>query len=90
MNKEQAIIAMNHGHKVRHSYFTNDEWMRCEESTYVFEDGIDCDPSMFWLDRRGPGWEVGWSLVGVDLSNSPDRMVVWPNAESDQAADDEE
>lgn len=28
-------------------------------------------------------------IIGVDLASGPDRMVIWPNAEADLAAEDE-
>ena len=30
-----------------------------------------------------------YPIIGVDLANGPDRMVIWPNAEADRAAEDE-
>lgn len=41
MTKEEAIRAMSEGKKVRHRYFSKDEWVTINSSgLYEFEDGI--------------------------------------------------
>lgn len=40
MTKEEAIRAMSEGKKVRHRYFSKDEWVTINSSgLYEFEDG---------------------------------------------------
>lgn len=62
MTKDEAIEAMKRGEKVTHEYFCSNEWMTIKDGQMVFEDGIYCDPKYFWLDRRGEGWQQGYSL----------------------------
>lgn len=64
MTKEEAIRAMSEGKKVRHRYFSKDEWVTINSSElYEFEDGIKVDSSLFWMDRQDSYWNDGWSLV---------------------------
>ena len=64
MTKEEAIKAMSEGKKVRHMYFSPDEWVTMNlNGLYVFEDGVIADPSLFWLDRQESYWNEGWGLV---------------------------
>lgn len=64
MTKTEAIQAMNKGFKVRHKWFSKDEWMICEGLLYRFEDGCLCTPSEFWYARNGEYWQTGWEVVG--------------------------
>lgn len=51
MTKEEAIRAMSEGKKVRHRYFSKDEWVTINSSgLYEFEDGIKVDSSLFWME----------------------------------------
>lgn len=64
MTKEEAIRAMSEGKKVRHRYFSKDEWVTINSSVlYEFEDGVKVGPSLFWMDRQDSYWNDGWSLV---------------------------
>lgn len=64
MTKEEAIRAMSKGKKIRHRYFSKDEWVTINSSgLYEFEDGVKVDPSLFWMDRQDSYWNDGWSLV---------------------------
>lgn len=52
---EEAIRAMSEGKKVRHRYFSKDEWVTVNSSgLYEFEDGVKVDSSLFWMDRQIP------------------------------------
>jgi len=64
MTKEEAIRAMFKGKKVRHRYFSKDEWVTINSSElYEFKDGIKVDSSLFWMDRQDSYWNDGRSLV---------------------------
>lgn len=66
MTKHEAIIAMMEGKKVRHRFFSSDEWMtKTEDGMYLFEDGVKCTPSMFWMDRIGKEWNSGWEIFNA-------------------------
>lgn len=65
MTKQEAIQAMQDGKKVRHEYFSDDEFIFmiddeiCDERGFQMRAGnID-----FWTDRKGEQWENGWSIV---------------------------
>lgn len=55
MTKEEAIRAMSEGKKVRHRYFSKDEWVTINSSG-LYEDGIKVDSSLFWMDRQDSYW----------------------------------
>jgi len=61
MNKLEAISAMMQGKKMTHCYFSYDEWVTIRGGHFVFEDGVQCSPALFWHDRTIPGWLNGWS-----------------------------
>lgn len=64
MTKTEAIQAMKSGKKVHHRYFTDDEFMiMTKDGDYKFEDGVICDPSMFWKDRNTMDWQEDWEIV---------------------------
>lgn len=65
MTKDEAIQAMEQGHKVTHRYFSADEWMRLAGRLYEFEDGCLCDPDEFWPDRE-EGFDDGWSIYTLE------------------------
>ena len=65
LTKEQAIEAMKAGKKVRHLYFTDDEYMYMPDprvSKYKFEDGHTVSAIEFFKHRTSPGWENDWSI----------------------------
>lgn len=60
MTKQEAIIEMQKGIKVIHTSFTPWEWISLKDGDYLFEDGCTVNPDMFWKDRQGKEWEIGW------------------------------
>lgn len=61
MTKEEAIKAMSEGKKVRHRYFSPEEWVALNpDGTYLFEDGYSVLPELFWYDRQASYWNDGW------------------------------
>lgn len=62
MTKNEAVEAMKRGEKVTHEYFCRGEWMTIQDDKFIFEDGMYCEQRYFWLDRRGKGWEQGYSI----------------------------
>lgn len=64
MTKEEAKQAMKEGHKVKHSGFTDDEWvMQIKDGSYKTEDGYSFPPYEFWRWRTEDYWLKGWSIV---------------------------
>lgn len=51
---------MQKGIKVIHTSFTPWEWISLKDGDYLFEDGCTVNPDMFWKDRQGKEWEIGW------------------------------
>lgn len=63
MNKAEAIEAIEAGKKITHRFFTDTEYvMKGKNGCYVFEDGYEFLPSVFWADRNSSGWDNGWSV----------------------------
>ena len=62
MTKEEAIKAMSEGKKVRHRYFSFDEWMTMKDGMIVLEDGVICPPQEFWQWRTDSRWDDGYEL----------------------------
>ena len=69
MNIAEAKEALRQGKRLRHFYFTPDEWVqgitKIGATYYLFEDGCRCSPSMFWKTRYDGAWDCGWSEVAA-------------------------
>lgn len=63
MTKDEAILSMRNGKKVRHDYFSDGEWITMLGNIIRMEQGQECWSSEFWKYREGTGWETGWSIV---------------------------
>jgi len=63
VTKEEAISAMRDGKKVKHAFFTPDEWVKESGDGYEFEDGCRCEIYEFWLHRIDDSWNNCWSIV---------------------------
>jgi hypothetical protein len=63
MTKQEAIAEMQKGKKVRHQYFSPDEWMTMEDGQIVLEDGVKCSTYEFWRWRTDAFWDNDYSLV---------------------------
>lgn len=46
--------------KIMHTSFSPWEWITLKGGEFLFEDGYTVDPDLFWLDRQGKEWEIGW------------------------------
>lgn len=65
MTKDEAILEMMKGKKVRHRFFTDNEWMMILDKVkniYLFEDGVEISAQMFWMDRRDGMWNTDWEI----------------------------
>jgi len=63
MTKQEAIQAMRDGKKVRHIYFTDDEWIKLTPTgLYEFKDGV-VFPNLLFGEDRDEQWNEGWELV---------------------------
>ena len=63
LTKEEAIFAMNQGKRVRHRFFTKDEWMTMRGGMIHLEDGVVCPPEEFWQWRTAPEWDNGYCIL---------------------------
>ena len=62
MTKQEALDALKNGKRVRHYYFSEDEWVeQLNKNTYIFEDGCHCPVDEFWRFRQE--FEDDWSIV---------------------------
>lgn len=66
MTKEEAIIALGEGNKVRHRYFTYDEYVYVGEGNYLYDECGNVRGEDFWDVRDGIHWSDGWSIVGEE------------------------
>ena len=58
MTREEAIKAMSEGKKVRHKYFSREEWVTMKSNgEYLFEDGYSVSSELFWFDRQDSYWD---------------------------------
>lgn len=72
MNKQEAIRLARKGIKVRHMYFSPEEWMYINPmGEYALEDGVVCDAKEWWTWRQDTMYETGWSVFNPHL-----RLVV--------------
>jgi hypothetical protein len=64
MTKDEAVEAMNKGHKVTHRFMESHEYIeRTPDYLIRTEEGYTCQPSEFWRYRQGEAWETDWSIV---------------------------
>ena len=66
MNKQEAILAMSEGKKVRYKNFFPNEYMSMKDGMMVLEDGVipavTCTPEEFWKYRTDAKWDDGYEL----------------------------
>lgn len=67
MNKQEAILAMKEGKKIRYKNFSSDERIsQLPNGDYLLEDGVipgvTCTPEEFWKYRTDPRWDDGYEL----------------------------
>lgn len=62
MTKSEAIAEMQKGVKITHRYFTKDEWMTIRNNKIVLEDGVICDPPLFWSYRTDSTWDSDYEI----------------------------
>lgn len=66
MNKQEAILAMKEGKKVRCKNFFSNEYMSMKDGMMVLEDGVipgvTCTPEEFWKYRTDSRWDDGYEL----------------------------
>lgn len=64
MSLSEAQELLNQSKKVRHRFFTDNEWMKKISSTYYeFEDGVICLISEFWKYRQDESFKIDWYEV---------------------------
>ena len=68
MNKQEAILAMKEGKRVRHKNFSSNEWMmQLPNGDYQLEDGVvvdaHCVQEDFWKYRQDESWSTDWEIV---------------------------
>lgn len=63
MTRQEAIAAMREGKKVRHLYFSEEEWITMENGEIVTEEGYSANADEFWYYRRHENFNDNWSIV---------------------------
>ena len=54
--------AMIEGKKIRHRFFTDDEFLYYKKGSFYTEDDYELSGS-YWLSAQSLGWVNGWSVV---------------------------
>ena len=62
MTKDEAKQALKDGKRIRHSGFTQDEWVEQHGTQYLFEDGYTGYMEEFWRHRTDSWWDDGWEV----------------------------
>lgn len=65
MTFAEALIKMTEGKKVRHRFFTSEEFMFLptkSKDIFMFEDGVQCHALEFWAYRKGEAWLTDWEV----------------------------
>ena len=69
MNREEALKEMQDGAKIRHQYFTREEYLFMDKYNRIMtEDGYEFAGEFFNNDF----FEIGWSVV-------KDKVLIWGN-----------
>jgi hypothetical protein len=77
MKKVEAILALTHGEKIRHSSFSDDEFLLMDdEGDLTDEQGLILPWAEFWQIRTGGMWEDGWEVI-------PMPEAKWAKSQSD-------
>lgn len=63
MTKQEAIWAMEEGKRVRHRYFSLDEWISLVDRRIISEDGVRHDS--FWELHADAAYETDWEIFSV-------------------------
>ena len=63
MTKQEAIIAMQKGKKVRHKSFMKHEWISIIDDKIRTEEGFLHNQKEFWILRNTNNWLTGWSVI---------------------------
>ncbi len=59
MTREETYYELMKGHKVRHEYFSDEEYLVGDGAKIMTEDGIDFT-LQFWT---GKFFAIGWSII---------------------------
>jgi len=79
MTKQEAIQAMQEGHKVRHAFFMESEWIMKSPNNpnnYVTEEGYEVSADLFWMDRNGNSFLVAWEIVPASPEPAKSELTV--------------
>ncbi len=65
MNKQEAIEAMRNGKRVRHRYFSDEEYIYMDCGKIHSKDGVchDMDKVNFWTYHHQPEYNSDWEIV---------------------------
>lgn len=64
MTKQEIKQALDEGKKIRHKYFSNDEFIaKLDNDWLIDEGGLHLPAEDFWAQREGGIWLNDWSIV---------------------------
>lgn len=75
MTKAEALHYMACGRKVRHEYFSDDEWMTInpENGNILLEDGCQCSVEEFFSYRTDKSFDEGYELLDSESEIEPEH-----------------
>lgn len=62
MNREEAKLMMQEGHKVTHRYFSDDEYIKLNDQLLEDEMGYLHDYNEFMSSRTEECWDSDWRI----------------------------
>lgn len=62
LNKQEAIESLRKGFKLKHTYFTDEEFIYQKGHYYITEEGYQIDIETFWKLRNSEGFNTGWYI----------------------------
>jgi len=61
MTKDEVISKLNHGKRMTHTSFTDDEFIIIEDNMVVDEKGYKFEIDDFFFYRQSTAFDTGWS-----------------------------
>ena len=63
LTRDEAQKALSEGHRLRHSYFAEGEYIEQKKDLYFDELGMAVDQYLFWSIRKGEAFDNGWYII---------------------------
>jgi hypothetical protein len=86
MNKKEAEIALQQGHKIKHEYYSDNEYIFMVDDVIFSEEGYSHGNinSEFWIKYQI--WDSGWDYYNKIVPQEPAKEKMYTKAEVKQFA----